>query len=151
MCEQYVRSAFGRATQLSRRRARADACPGAAWPALRNGNDSLFLCDITCVRHAVEKRRSYVRMCVCVREYAGTYASYMCASEDTFPTLCHVEKGGEHVISHVPGSGFAVSRPRRSCENRKQSRRYYDIDRSPFEPTHLFCLTIIRERYFVTE
>lgn len=28
----------------------------AVWPTLHNGNDSLFLCDITCLWHAVGRR-----------------------------------------------------------------------------------------------
>lgn len=51
---QYVRSAFARATQLSRRActrfAHAHTDLPAPERALRNGNDSLFLCDITRAR-----------------------------------------------------------------------------------------------------
>lgn len=132
MREQYVRSAFGRATQLSRTRTRAgDACPGAAWPALRNGNDSLFLCDITCVRHAVREAATLGYVCTRrVRRYMPR--TYICIRERRghISTLCHIEKGGENTLLRTfqTRSGFAVSRPRRSCENRKQPRRYYDID-----------------------
>lgn len=42
--------------QLSRACIRIRVCPGTQWPTLHNGNDSLFLCDITCLWHVVGRR-----------------------------------------------------------------------------------------------
>lgn len=110
--------------------AHAHARLSAAWPALRNGNDSLFLCDIMRVRHAAEETTLlYVR---------GTYERVLThASEDTYPHCVASKKEVNHVISRVPGtlkSGFAdISPSAITQKSPKTAPKYYD--RSPSSDT----------------
>jgi len=122
---QYVRSAFGRATQLSRARARARTHARThtrvrcGWPTLRNGNDSLFLCDITCAFDTRDRNGSYVR----------GQAAYLCAY-------------ARGAMRRPPRRGWGRDEIRIGRENRKQPRavsrrpsslveRHAIIDRPP--------------------
>lgn len=72
----------------------------AVWPTLHNGNDSLFLCDITCLWHAVGRRTP-------VRDRGdGCYVwesaqVYKCTRVHERYMFVSCREKSEHVVSHV--------------------------------------------------